>query len=92
MRAASLGSDSPAPPERTASRRGQPCAKPFASDSPSVTWRPILAPGGDDDGGPPALVDDLELSWTDLGRLLASYEGWHLRLEIRFRDPSELLE
>ena len=37
---------------------------------------------GDEGGGPPVLVDDLELSWAELGRLLASYEGWHLRIEI----------
>jgi hypothetical protein len=43
-----------------------------------------------DDEGPTVLVDDLELGWSDLGRLLASYEGWHVRLEIR--DPSEAFE
>ena len=32
---------------------------------------------GDEDGAP-VLVDDLEPSWADLGRLLAPYEGWHL--------------
>jgi hypothetical protein len=37
---------------------------------------------GDEGAGPPVLVDDLELSWVELGRLLASYEGWHLRIEI----------
>ena len=40
-----------------------------------------------DDGEPVVLVDDLEIGWDELGRLLASYEGWHLRIEIR--DPSE---
>src|SRR5213592_2125879 len=29
----------------------------------------------------------LELAWSELGGLLASYEGWHIRIEIR--DPSE---
>lgn len=45
---------------------------------------------GDPEDGPPVLVDDLALSWVDLGRLLASYEGWHLRLEIK--DITEALE
>lgn len=36
---------------------------------------------------PSLLVDDLELEWEDLGRLLRSYEGWKLR--IRICDPSE---
>src|SRR5438093_916127 len=44
----------------------------------------------DDDGGPVVLVDDLELGWDELGRLLESYEGWHLRIEIR--DPSEAFD
>jgi len=43
-----------------------------------------------DDEGPTVLVDDLEIGWSDLGRLLESYEGWHVRLEIR--DPSEAFE
>jgi len=43
-----------------------------------------------DDGGPVVLVDDLELGWDELGRLLESYEGWHLRIEIR--DPSEAFD
>ena len=43
-----------------------------------------------DDGGPVVLVDDLEIGWDELGRLLASYEGWHLRIEIR--DPSEAFD
>ena len=29
--------------------------------------------------GPTVLVDDLEIGWSELGRLLASYEGWHVR-------------
>lgn len=33
--------------------------------------------------GPSVLVDDLELSWEELGQLLNSYEGWHFRLEIQ---------
>ena len=37
----------------------------------------------------PLFIDDLELSWVDLGRLLASYEGWHLRIEIK--DVTEAL-
>ncbi len=45
---------------------------------------------GHEEDGPPLLVDDLELSWADLGRLLSSYEGWHLRIEIR--DITEALE
>ena len=36
------------------------------------------------------LVDDLELGWDELGRLLESYEGWHLRIEIH--DPSEAFD
>ena len=40
-----------------------------------------------DDGEPKVLVDDLEIAWSELGGLLASYEGWHIRIEIR--DPSE---
>ncbi|TMB13564.1 MAG: hypothetical protein E6J71_22495 [Deltaproteobacteria bacterium] len=43
-----------------------------------------------DDGEPVVLVDDLEIGWDELGRLLASYEGWHLRIEIR--DPSEAFD
>ncbi len=43
-----------------------------------------------DDGGPVVLVDDLELGWDELGRLLESYEGWHLRIEVR--DPSEAFD
>jgi len=43
-----------------------------------------------DDGGPVVLVDDLELGWDELGRLLESYEGWHLRIEIH--DPSEAFD
>jgi hypothetical protein len=43
----------------------------------------------EEDGGPPLFIDDLELSWVDLGRLLASYEGWHLRIEIK--DLTEAL-
>src|SRR5438034_3191434 len=30
-----------------------------------------------DDGEPKVLVDDLEIAWSELGGLLASYEGWH---------------
>jgi hypothetical protein len=33
--------------------------------------------------GPSVLVDDLELSWEELGQLLNSYEGWHFRLELQ---------
>ena len=40
--------------------------------------------------GPTVLVDDLEIGWSELGRLLASYEGWHLRIEVR--DPSEAFD
>jgi len=40
--------------------------------------------------GPTVLVDDLEIGWSELGRLLASYEGWHVRIEIR--DPSEVFD
>ena len=43
-----------------------------------------------DDGEPVVLVDDLEIGWDELGRLLASYEGWHLRIEVR--DPSEAFD
>jgi len=32
---------------------------------------------------PSVLVDDLELTWEDLGRLLAPYAGFGLRVEIR---------
>lgn len=35
--------------------------------------------------GPSILVDDLELRWVDLGQVLATYEGWHVRIEIRIR-------
>jgi len=40
-----------------------------------------------DDGEPKVLVDDLEIACSELGGLLASYEGGHIRIEIR--DPSE---
>jgi hypothetical protein len=35
------------------------------------------------------LVDDLELTWEEFGRLLESYGGWNLRVEVR--DPAERL-
>jgi hypothetical protein len=37
--------------------------------------------------GPRVLVDDMEISWEELGRLLECYEGWHFRLDIK--DASE---
>ena len=43
-----------------------------------------------DDDGPTVLVDDLEIGWSELGGLLASYEGWHIRIEIR--DPCEAFD
>ena len=43
-----------------------------------------------DDEGPTVLVDDLEIGWSELGGLLASYEGWHIRIEIR--DPCEAFD
>lgn len=36
----------------------------------------------DDDGCPHVLVDDLVLSWAELGRLLMPYEGFAVRIEI----------
>ncbi|HSD10304.1 MAG TPA: hypothetical protein VLF14_04920 [Candidatus Binatia bacterium] len=33
------------------------------------------------------LVDDVELTWEEFGRLLGRYAGWNLRVEIR--DPAE---
>jgi len=35
------------------------------------------------DGEPSFLVDDMELTWDEIGSLLTSYEGWGLRIEIR---------
>ena len=42
---------------------------------------------GDEEGEPTVLVDDVRIGWDELGRLLASYEGWHVQIDIR--DPSE---
>ncbi len=43
------------------------------------------APGSplDEEGLPILLVDDVELSWLEVGRLLMTYEGFGCRLEIR---------
>jgi len=43
-----------------------------------------------DQDGSTVLVDDLEISWSELGGLLATYEGWHIRIEIR--DPCEAFD
>jgi hypothetical protein len=38
----------------------------------------------DEEGrGPSMFIDDTEVSWEELGRLLRTFEGWNLRLEIR---------
>lgn len=34
-------------------------------------------------GLPVLLVDDLEVAWEELGRMLMSYSGWGVRIEIR---------
>lgn len=54
-----------------------------------ILHRTIRAQIGDldDDEMPVLLIDDLEISWEDLGRLLRSHTGWNLRIEIR--DVSE---
>ncbi len=36
----------------------------------------------DDDRTPMLLVDDMRISWRDLGRLLERYNGWGLRIQI----------
>ena len=36
----------------------------------------------DDDHMPMLLVDDMRISWRDLGRLLERYNGWGLRIQI----------
>lgn len=35
------------------------------------------------DGEPTLLVDDMELTWEEVGSILVTYEGWGLRMEIR---------
>ena len=40
-----------------------------------------------DGAGPALIVDDVVLSWEELGALLESYEGFGLRIEIH--DPGE---
>ncbi|MFH1469097.1 MAG: hypothetical protein ABIO70_32215 [Pseudomonadota bacterium] len=45
--------------------------------------RAQLVPDPADPDGPPAvLVDDLRLSWAQLGRVLSTCEGWGLRIEV----------
>src|SRR5438093_7471531 len=90
-------------PPRTASRPGARCARASGPGSRAATWRGIHAPAASscsprslrgqidsiaDDGGPVVLVDDLEIGWDELGRLLESYEGWHLRVEVRDRSEA----
>ena len=47
-----------------------------------ITW------DDETDGQQPLVViDGKEFSWTQLGRMVMSYEGWQFKLEIK--DPSE---
>ena len=41
----------------------------------------------EDHGVPMVVVDGSELSWDELGRMVATFEGWQFKLE--FRDRSE---
>lgn len=41
----------------------------------------------DEASGPNLYVDDQLITWTDLGRMLVSYNGFGLRIEVR--DPGE---
>lgn len=36
----------------------------------------------EEEPGPPVIVDGEVISWTELGEMLKSYEGWGLRIEI----------
>jgi hypothetical protein len=43
----------------------------------------ISCAASDEEGrGPNVFIDDTEVSWEELGRLLCTFEGWNLRLEI----------
>ena len=42
-----------------------------------------IAPFDRAEGGPSVLVDDLELTWAEIGHLLEPFEGFHVELSIR---------
>ena len=41
----------------------------------------------DDERVPLVVIDGREISWDELGRMVAAFEGWQFKLE--FRDLSE---
>lgn len=42
---------------------------------------------GKQDSARPGVIDGREISWDELGRMVAAFEGWQIKLE--FRDLSE---
>ncbi len=59
---------------------------------PQVNDRMILRGTVDSDpdqdhGAPMVVIDGREISWDELGRMVATFEGWQFKLE--FRDRSE---
>ena len=61
-------------------------------------WEHVFAGGGiaasvlvlrlaRDGAGPMLVIDGREISWDELGRMVATFEGWQFKLE--FRDLSE---
>ena len=41
----------------------------------------------EDHGAPMVVIDGREISWDELGRMVATFEGWQFKLE--FRDRSD---
>jgi hypothetical protein len=65
------------------------CSGPQVNDR--VELRDAAAPStgepDDDRRVPMVVIDGREISWDELGRMVAAFEGWQFKLE--FRDRSE---